>query len=100
MFAIGGVVVEKAAVTVWALSKVNVQDGSVPLHPPSHGLKEVPSPGVAVKVTAVPLGKSAVHEPVGQSIPAGVLVTDPLPSNVTDNETGGGGVDTKVAVAL
>ena len=56
---------------------------------------------LAVSVTTVPWGKLALHV-VGQSIPAGLLVTFPFPLIVTDNEAvgggGGGGPEVKIAV--
>ena len=48
------------------------------MHAPDHPANVVPSSGVAVNATAVPLGKLAVQL-CGQLIPAGVLVTVPAP---------------------
>ncbi len=68
----------KAAVTVVAAVKVTVQE-PVPEHPPPlHPVKVEPVAGVAVRVTAVPLAKVA-EQVVPQVIPAGELVTVPLP---------------------
>ena len=49
-----------------------------PVHTPDHPAKVLPDPGVAANTTAVPLGKLAVQV-CGQLIPAGVLVTVPVP---------------------
>jgi hypothetical protein len=45
---------------------------------PDHPAKVVPDSGAAVNTTAVPLGKLALQLP-GQLIPAGLLVTVPVP---------------------
>jgi hypothetical protein len=60
------------------LFRVMVQ-GPVPEHPPpDHPVKVDPDDGAAVNVTLVPSIKDALQvEP--QSIPAGVLVTVPVP---------------------
>ena len=49
-----------------------------PVHGPDHPANVVPASGVAVNSTAVPLAKVAVQV-CGQLIPAGELVTVPLP---------------------
>src|SRR5437867_12462468 len=68
----------KVAVTVVAAETVITHD-PVPVHPPPlQPLKVEPAAGVAVTVTAVPLGKLAEHV-APQVIPAGALVTVPLP---------------------
>src|SRR5437899_921839 len=69
----------KVAVTVVAAETVTVQ-APVPEHPPPlQPVKVEPAAALAVSVTAVPLGKLA--EQVGpQLIPAGELVTVPLPA--------------------
>src|SRR5436309_2706383 len=68
----------KVAVTVVAAETVITHD-PVPVHPPPlQPLKVEPAAGVAVTVTAVPLGKLAEHV-APQVIPAGELVTVPLP---------------------
>src|SRR5437016_4980141 len=68
----------KVAVTVVAAETVTTHD-PVPEHPPPfQPLKVEPAAGAAVSVTAVPLAKLAVHV-APQLIPAGALVTVPLP---------------------
>ena len=68
----------KVAVTVVAALKVTVQV-PVPVHPPPlQPLKIEPAAGVAVSVTAVPPAKLAAQF-APQVIPAGELVTVPLP---------------------
>src|SRR5207245_8647568 len=68
----------KVAVTVVAAETVTTHD-PVPEHPPPlQPVKVEPAAGAAVSVTTVPLVKLAEH--VGpQVIPAGALVTVPLP---------------------
>src|SRR3989449_785364 len=70
---------EKVAVTVVAAETVTVQ-APVPVHPPPlQPVKIEPAAGAAASVTPVPLGK--VSEQVApQVIPAGALVTVPLPA--------------------
>lgn len=64
-----------------------------PLHAPPNPPKLDPEAAVAVSVIAVPLAKFAAHVP-GQLMPAGALVTVPLPVSATVNcaswELGGG----------
>src|SRR5207249_698877 len=68
----------KVAVTVVAAGRVITHD-PVPVHPPPlQPLKVEPAAGVAVSVTAVPLGKLA-EQVAPQVIPTGELVTVPLP---------------------
>ena len=68
----------KVAVTFWAALMVTVQV-PVPLHPPPlQPVKVEPPLGVAVKVTLVPLVK-LVLQVLPQLIPAGLLVTVPVP---------------------
>jgi len=55
-----------------------------PAQAPVHATRFEPGAGVAVTVIDVPSGKLAVHV-VPQSIPAGVVVTDPGPVTVTDS---------------
>jgi hypothetical protein len=50
----------------------------LPLHAPLHPVNVEPAAGAAVKITAVPWLKFALHN-VPQLIPAGLLVTDPEP---------------------
>ncbi len=73
----------KVAVTDAAPVSVTEQ-APVPLHAPDHPANVDPDAAVAVSVTAVPLGKFAVHV-VPQLIPDGALVTvpDPVPASVT-----------------
>src|SRR5215831_3154383 len=93
----------KVAVTLRAWVMLTVQ-GPVPLHPsPLHPVNVDPLAGVAAKVTLCPLGKAVLHV-AGQLIPAGLLVTVPLPvpATLTVSSWGiiGGGVKVKVAVTL
>jgi len=68
----------KVAVTVVAAEIVTVQ-APVPVHPPPlQPLKVEPAAGAAVSVTAVPLVKLA-EQVAPQAMPAGELVTVPLP---------------------
>src|SRR5207247_9299048 len=68
----------KVAVTVVAAETVTTHV-PVPEHPPPvQPVKVEPAAGVAVSVTAVPLVKLAEHV-APQVIPAGALVTLPLP---------------------
>ena len=53
----------------------------LPEHAPLHALS-VPPPGVSV--TEVAAGKLAVHVAAEQVMPAGLLVTVPVPLTVTD----------------
>src|SRR5215471_21045149 len=72
----------KVAVTLRACVMLTVQ-GPVPLHPsPLHPANVVPLAAAAVNVTLVPASKAALHA-VGQLIPAGLLVTVPLPVPAT-----------------
>ena len=67
----------KVAVTLSAAFIVTMQL-PVPLHAPLHPVNDHPLAAVAVSVTCAPLLKFALHvEP--QLIPAGELVTEPLP---------------------
>ena len=74
----------------------------VPEHaPPLQPEKVEPAAGVAVSVTAVPLANGAAHV-VPQEMPAGVLVTVPLPAPVfeTVNVKVGASVTVRLAVAV
>jgi hypothetical protein len=87
-------VAPKLPVTVLSALRVTAQV-PVPVHAPLHPANEKPVAGVAVRVTCVPSLKLAAHVP-GQLMPAGALVTVPLPTpaEVTvswDIWTGGGG---------
>src|SRR5207247_4051350 len=68
----------KVAVTVVAAKTVTVQAPVPEQPPPLQPLKVEPAAAVAVSVTAVPLGKLA-EQVAPQLIPAGELVTVPLP---------------------
>jgi len=69
---------KKVAVTDWAAFIVTTQL-PVPLHPAPLQLPNTdPLAGVAVNVTDVPLANDALHV-APQLIPAGLLVTVPLP---------------------
>src|SRR5437667_10121382 len=74
----------KVAVTAVAAETVTVQ-AAVPVQPPPlQPVKAELAPGLAVRVTAVPLAKLA-EQVATQLIPAGLLVTvpDPVPASVT-----------------
>ena len=75
---VGGPDVLKVAVTDRACVMATIQVVLVPEQAPLHPEKTDPASGEAVNVTFVPLGKEALHV-VPQLIPAGVLVTVPLP---------------------
>jgi len=72
----------KFAVTARLELTVNMQV-LVPEHAPLQPPKRKFVPGVAVSVTCVPIAKVPVHAP-GQLIPAGLLVTFPVPTMVTE----------------
>jgi hypothetical protein len=57
----------------------------VPLQAPPQPVKTKPDAGVGVRVTCVPLLKLALQV-APQLMPAGELVTAPLPVTVTDKE--------------
>ncbi len=59
----------------------------MPVHAPLNPEKLYPEAGVAEKVTLVPSLKFA-EQVLGQSIPAGLLVTRPLPETETVNWAG------------
>jgi len=86
-------VAEKVAVTESAALRVTLQVAS-PVHAPLQPEKAPLDPGVSVSVTSLFCGKVAEHV-VGQLIPAGLLVTVPVPvpATVTEMVTppGGGG---------
>jgi hypothetical protein len=83
----------KVAVTESAALRVTLQ-AALPVHAPLQPEKVLLVPGVSLSVTWLFCGKLAEHV-VGQLIPAGVLVTVPVPdpAKVTDmvNVTGGVG---------
>src|SRR5438552_12579785 len=68
----------KVAVTVVAALRVTVQVPVPEQPPPVQPVKVEPATGVAVSVTAVPPAKLA-EQVAAQLIPAGELVTVPLP---------------------
>src|SRR5437667_6387822 len=78
MEAAGGVMSVNVAVTVVAAESVTVQAPVPEQPPPLQPLKVEPAAGAAVRVTAVPLAKLAAQV-APQVIPAGELVTVPLP---------------------
>src|SRR5580704_5528238 len=73
------------AVTLCAAFIVNTQLPT-PLQAPPQPEKPKPFAGVAVSVTCVPGARFSLHVD-GQLIPAGALVTEPLPVTFTDNVT-------------
>ena len=76
----------KAAPTVVAVVSVNTQV-PVPAHPPpDQPVKTEPAAGVAMSVTPVP-APNVAEQVLPQLIPAGELLTVPLPVRVTLNET-------------
>ncbi len=76
------------AVTVVVAVSVTAQESVPPQPPPLHPAKVEPVAGVAVSVTSVPLAKVA-EQVVPQLMPAGLLVTVPLPvpARTTASET-------------
>jgi hypothetical protein len=68
----------KVAVTVCAPLIVTVQE-PVPVQPPLQPVKVEPAAGAAVRVTTVPVVKEVEHV-APQEMPAGALVTVPLPA--------------------
>jgi hypothetical protein len=71
----------KLAVTDSA-AVMEVEHAPLPEQAPVHPAKVDPAAGFSVNVTEVPLAKFAMHVP-GQLIPAGLLVTAPLPDPET-----------------
>jgi len=84
-------------VTVVAALSVTVQVPAPEQPPPLQPEKVDPAAGVAVKVTALPLANGAEHV-APQAMPAGLLVTVPLPAPVL--ETVNENVDVRVTVKL
>jgi hypothetical protein len=84
----------KVAVTLAFCPLVGESWQEVPLQAPLKPEKVQPEAGDAVSVTPVPELKLAAQVP-GQLMPAGELVTVPVPETVTD--TWAGGPDAKVA---
>ena len=68
------------AETDWLLESASWHD--VPLHAPLYPENWKPVPAEALRVIEVPDGKLAVQV-VGQLIPAGLLVTEPVPVSAT-----------------
>jgi hypothetical protein len=89
---------ENVAETLCAAFIVTVQL-PVPLHAPPQPAKLDPAAGVAVRLTCVPAAKLAPHV-VPQLIPAGALVTVPLPARPTVNVKEDGGFCENVAETL
>jgi hypothetical protein len=85
----------KVAVTCSLALSFTVQVASVPVQPPAHPTKVEPSAAAAVRVTAVPWSKLALHV-CPQLIPDGLLLTLPLP--VPLRVTASTGESLKVAV--
>jgi hypothetical protein len=99
---LGGV---KVAVTLVAAATVTLHVDAVPVHAPDQPAKVPPVSGVSLSATAV-LGAKAAVQVVGvaeeQLIPAGALVTVPLPvpANATVNPTPGLNVAETLVAAL
>jgi len=87
----------KVAVTVFTASTVTWHTGLGPTHAPLHSVNTDPAAGSAVRVTTVPLVNPAVHV-APQSIPAGLLVTVPVPEPTFSTVRVGRGETLKVAV--
>jgi hypothetical protein len=73
-----------AAETVVAPASVTVHVVVVFAQAPPHPANTKPAPGVSVSVTWAFCANAAEHVP-GQVMPAGVLVTVPVPETVTVN---------------
>jgi len=86
------------AATCWFAFIASEQVGPLPLHPlPAHPAKSEFAPAVSVKVTWVPVRKAALQ--VGaQLIPAGALVTVPVPVPLKRTLSTGDVLTLKVAV--
>jgi|SRR5689334_1675093 len=68
----------KVAVTVWSAFITTVHEPVPPHPPPLQPVKVEPPVGAAVSTTVLPIAKSAAQV-VPQEIPAGLLVTVPVP---------------------
>jgi hypothetical protein len=88
----------KRAVTARAWSRTTVQDAE-PLQAPLQPAKTEPAPGVAVKVTDVPAANVAVQTRL-HVIPAGALVTVPVPPPETVTVSPTVAEDANVAVTV
>jgi hypothetical protein len=86
----------KVAVTAFAAFMVKPQV-PVPLQAPLHPAKVEPDPGTAVKTTAAPLVKFALQV-LGQVMPLGLLLTEPVPVPARVTVSGNVTVELKVAV--
>jgi hypothetical protein len=75
----------KVAVTKCDVAMFTVQE-PVPVQSPPHPLKVEPALGVAVSVTKVPLVNEA-RQVAGQLMPAGVLLTVPVPLPFTATDS-------------
>jgi len=80
---------------------VTIQVVAVPTHAPDQPPNAKPVPGAALSVTWLPVGKRPL-QCFGQLIPAGLLVTSPVPGPVKlmDSLTGGGPVNDAFTNAL
>src|SRR4051812_5374522 len=75
------------------VSAATAMEQAMPWQPLPKPAKVQPAPAVAVSVTWVPSVKGALQEPEEQSRPAGLEMTRPEPSMITETlcEPGGGG---------
>lgn len=73
---------EKVAVTD-LLASMTIWHVPVPLQAPPQPLKDQPESGLALNVTVVLTANEAEHVPRQLLIPAGLLLTEPLPDTVT-----------------
>lgn len=85
-----------SAVTLEALFIVTLQ-APMPVHAPLQPTKVDRPEGVAVSMTVEAAGKSALHV-APQLMPAGELVTEPVPEPTTETPSVTGGIGVKVAV--
>jgi hypothetical protein len=76
----------KLAVTAFAASMVTTHV-EVPAQAPDQPANSEPLSAVAVKVTVLPVGKSALHADP-QTMPDGLLTTCPAPAPVFDTVSG------------
>lgn len=88
----------KVAVMVVSAVKATAH-GAMPVHVPDHPLKVEPAAGVAVRVTAEPFGKAAVQV-APQLMPAGLLVTVPVPVPASTTVSWTAGAVSNVAVTV